>query len=654
MVARQDNGSAIVDALPNISDSRKQNIKEAIKNATKIVDVDKLVSDAQTEDAENLKRAQTNGKQTVGDLDKLDDSRKKGFQDRIDAAATIDEVDAIVKEAIAANVLQRQKDAAKEIVEKLPNLREETRDSALQGIDDALTKEQIDKLVEDAKLEDQTELKKHQEIAKDRVENFPNLDDARKQEIKDAIDASDNIAEIDQIVADAKAEDSGNLEDAINAGKGTVDKLPSLKDDVKQQLKDKLDAAETVQEVKDILDDAKAQDILQGQKDAAKPQIDDLKNLDDKTKQDISDAIDAATDKEAIDQIIADAKKNDQAVLDARKETSKDIIDGLKNLDDVTKQEILDKIKDADNLVDVDKLVDDAKISDANKLKELQDKAKEAVDKLPNLTPEEKAGFDKQIDDAVSGDELDRIVDAANKQADKNLEDAKDEAKQEIDKNPNLSDKEKDEIKKEIDDAKTTDEVDKKVEEIKPIDPTDPKEPVDPTDPTDPKEPVDPTDPTDPKEPVEPTDPKEPVDPTDPTDPKEPVEPTDPTDPKKPVNPDGSNDDLNPKKPVAPMNPADSKETANPTTPKDDLAETKRKVKDQLEQLVGLDNQTKDALMKQIDAANSNEEIYAILNQARKALPNTGVASSHLLEAFGMLMLSLGLFMPFRRKKNGK
>uniref|UniRef100_UPI0027DBE0BC hypothetical protein n=1 Tax=uncultured Weissella sp. TaxID=253243 RepID=UPI0027DBE0BC len=465
MVARQDNGSAIVDALPNISDSRKQNIKEAIKNATKIVDVDKLVSDAQTEDAENLKRAQTNGKQTVGDLDKLDDSRKKGFQDRIDAAATIDEVDAIVKEAIAANVLQRQKDAAKEIVEKLPNLREETRDSALQGIDDALTKEQIDKLVEDAKLEDQTELKKHQEIAKDRVENFPNLDDARKQEIKDAIDASDNIAEIDQIVADAKAEDSGNLEDAINAGKGTVDKLPSLKDDVKQQLKDKLDAAETVQEVKDILDDAKAQDILQGQKDAAKPQIDDLKNLDDKTKQDISDAIDAATDKEAIDQIIADAKKNDQAVLDARKETSKDIIDGLKNLDDVTKQEILDKIKDADNLVDVDKLVDDAKISDANKLKELQDKAKEAVDKLPNLTPEEKAGFDKQIDDAVSGDELDRIVDAANKQADKNLEDAKDEAKQEIDKNPNLSDKEKDEIKKEIDDKTSTDDVEKEVDD---------------------------------------------------------------------------------------------------------------------------------------------------------------------------------------------
>ncbi|SUP59562.1 Uncharacterised protein [Weissella viridescens] len=33
----------------------------------------------------------------------------------------------------------------------------------------------------------------------------------------------------------------------------------------------------------------------------------------------------------------------------------------MKNLDDVTKQEILDKIKDADNLVDVDKLVDDAK-----------------------------------------------------------------------------------------------------------------------------------------------------------------------------------------------------------------------------------------------------------------------------------------------------
>ncbi|WP_185696096.1 LPXTG cell wall anchor domain-containing protein [Weissella viridescens] len=42
------------------------------------------------------------------------------------------------------------------------------------------------------------------------------------------------------------------------------------------------------------------------------------------------------------------------------------------------------------------------------------------------------------------------------------------------------------------------------------------------------------------------------------------------------------------------------------------------------------------------------------LNQARKTLPNTGVAPSHLLEAFGLLMLSLGLLVPSRRKQTGK
>ncbi|WP_371190588.1 hypothetical protein [Weissella viridescens] len=47
------------------------------------------------------------------------------------------------------------------------------------------------------------------------------------------------------------------------------------------------------------------------------------------------------------------------------------------------------------------------------------------------------------MDDKTSTDDVEKEVDDANKQGDKNLEDAKDEAKQEIDKNPNLSDKKK-------------------------------------------------------------------------------------------------------------------------------------------------------------------------------------------------------------------
>ena len=107
----------------------------------------------------------------------------------------------------------------------------------------------------------------------------------------------------------------------------------------------------------------------------------------------------------------------------------------------------------------------------AKELKEAKDKAKEDIKDL-NLTEDEKKEAEKAIDDAKTKEEVDKAVEdakeksAANDAKDKELKEAKDKAKEEI-KDLNLIDDEKKAADEAIDNAKTKDEVDKAVKDAK-------------------------------------------------------------------------------------------------------------------------------------------------------------------------------------------
>ncbi|MEQ2401558.1 stalk domain-containing protein, partial [Peptoniphilus hominis (ex Hitch et al. 2025)] len=108
-------------------------------------------------------------------------------------------------------------------------------------------------------------------------------------------------------------------------------------------------------------------------------------------------------------------------------------------------------------------------------LEEEKDKAKEEIDKLPNLSEEEKDTYKGQVDEATDKAGVEKAVEDAKSKDTENkaakdaqeLKDAKDAAKEEIDKLPKLSDAEKDKYKKQVEDAKTKGQVAKVVEEAK-------------------------------------------------------------------------------------------------------------------------------------------------------------------------------------------
>ena len=100
-------------------------------------------------------------------------------------------------------------------------------------------------------------------------------------------------------------------------------------------------------------------------------------------------------------------------------------------------------------------------------LEEAKDKAKEEIGKLPNLSDTEKDTYKGQVDKATDKAGVDKAVEDAKAKDAQELKEAKDKAKEEIDKLPNLSDAEKEKYKKQVDDAKTKGQVAKVVEEAK-------------------------------------------------------------------------------------------------------------------------------------------------------------------------------------------
>ncbi len=121
----------------------------------------------------------------------------------------------------------------------------------------------------------------------------------------------------------------------------------------------------------------------------------------------------------------------------------------------------------------------------AKELKDAKAKAKEEVGKLANLSDDEKKEFTGRIDKASKIEEIQPIVEEANKKDAENkkaaekkakeLEEAKTKAKEEIKNDKTLTEEQKKAANKAIDEAKTAEEVKKAVEDAKkdkPVTPT--------------------------------------------------------------------------------------------------------------------------------------------------------------------------------------
>ena len=306
----------------------------------------------------------------------------------------------------------------------------------LEDKKDTLTQEQVDKTIKEAEQEakegkEKQDLDKAKQKAQEEIGNLKDLDNKEKEKLKKEVEQKTTPEDVKKVVDKAREEDS---------------------------------KAKEAKDKKKLLEEAKkkAKEIIKG-----------LKNLETKEKDNFDKQVDSAQDENKINEIVEKAKEQDKAnvdkkALDEAKKKAKEIIGKLEHLSNKEK-EAYTKTKDgsvdkANTKEDVDKQIKEAQKKDADNKKALdqaKNKAKEDIGKLKHLSPEEREKYNKEIDKAKDQNAINQVI---NQAKEKDKQNAKSKAISDIN-NSGLSEEEKKQAKKEIEQAGSTDDIDQKAEQ---------------------------------------------------------------------------------------------------------------------------------------------------------------------------------------------
>ena len=222
-----------------------------------------------------------------------------------------------------------------------------------------------------------------------------------------------------------------------------LDKLKPVADDF---------ITEETQKIKDEINDSNIYSKEEKQKALAK--IDEMVK---KAKQKVQNAENDDKVLNTINEVLQDAKEfsknikeNKLAEIAKAKAEAKAEIDKLANLTDEQKTGFKAEVDKAENLSDVKEVLDKAKAKDKEELAKAKAEAKAEIDKLANLTDEQKSGFKKEADKAKTKADVKEVLDKAKAKDKEELDKAKAEAKSQIDKLANLTDEQKSSFKKDI------------------------------------------------------------------------------------------------------------------------------------------------------------------------------------------------------------
>ncbi|HFI0427965.1 TPA: DUF1542 domain-containing protein, partial [Streptococcus suis] len=296
---------------------------EAIKNNPNLNEDEQApYIDAIEKAAEEQKAAIDAAKDTVGITDAVNAAEKVNEEQKL-AAAKEDAKDKIAEEAAAAkeaidnnpNLSDAEKQAAKDAVDtevakandaidkaKTPAEAQTAEDNGVKAID----AEELAAAKQDAK----NKIAKDVEVAKEAIDNNPNLSEDEKKGFKDAVDteAAKAVTDIEKAttpaeaqtaeeagtaaiaadVLDAAKQDAKNkIDEDVKAAKEAIDNNPNLSEDEKQTFKDAVD--EATQTAKGEIDKATTPAVAQTAEEAGTAAI--AADVLDAAKQDAKNKI---------------------------------------------------------------------------------------------------------------------------------------------------------------------------------------------------------------------------------------------------------------------------------------------------------------------------------------------------------------------------
>ncbi len=518
----KDNAAQIIggsDTYDNHKDSVKDKINDLINQGktdgttypdypSMKLDAEKALKDAKDAAIKELEEAAKAAEDEIKGKENLSDDEKKELVDKIkdDLDKAKDDINNAGSNEDIKDIVDNTKDkfndtkddaTARDFVNKYAS--DNDADNPYNKTDNKVDKTNADKVISGGDTYDG-----HTDSVKDKINDLINKG---KSDGTTYPDYPSMKLDAEKALKDAKDAAKDDLDKAAEDAKKEIDSKDDLTDKEKEDLKNEIDKAlddakkdidnaTTDDQIKDIVDETKkdfdltvdkadAIDQIEKKEKETEAAIDALPNLSDEEKKNLKDEARAEADS-----AIADVNKVDGTVVDGKTpaEQLDEIVDEAKKTlddtkDDATARDFVNKYasdNDADNPYNktdnkVDKTNADKVISGSDTYNGHTDSVKDKINDLINQGksdgttypdyPSMKLDADKALQDAK---------DAAKDELDKAAEDAK----KEIDSKENLTDEEKDKLKEEIDNerdkgkadidnAGSDKEIDKAVEDTK-------------------------------------------------------------------------------------------------------------------------------------------------------------------------------------------
>ncbi|MGZ9432501.1 hypothetical protein [Mycoplasma sp. 613B] len=374
----------------------------------------------------------------------LDENKKSNFKQKIDAATTIEEINAI-KDEIANDLttqLNEQKNKANALKDKLSN--QEIKDKFTAEINDATTSAQLeaikDRITKALKAEAQAAVNS---LEKEAQKPFLN----QKLESTNSPEEIFKIKEFAQVLLEAHL-----LIDKLESSDERIkfaNELNSINDE------DKAKVEEIIQKIKNAIEDQLAKELAAA-KQAAETEISKL--TDESKKQELRTELEVATTTDAAN-VIKDKAVREKEKEQYTTEVDRKKVDARTEISKLTKQENKDPLNtelDSANTVElVQAVIDKAIAKQQEELNEEKRKNHLQADKIQDN--DIKTNLKSKVDSTTTFQDLNKVKQEIEKQLAKELANAKKEAEAEIPKLTNETKKE--ELTNELISANTIDEV---------------------------------------------------------------------------------------------------------------------------------------------------------------------------------------------------
>ncbi|VEU75260.1 ECM-binding protein homolog [Mycoplasmopsis maculosa] len=283
------------------------------------------------------------------------------------------------------NALNQDKSDAKDIIDSLSHLTNKQKEDFKNLIDEANSNNDIKKILDSAKLQDQKEDKKAELDRIIESLDYPNTNAEAKNELKVLYKEDKTLEELEQIKQLIVGENG--VESKVNDANSKISKLPEAK---QQALKDELNNASTNEEFEELFN--KIAQALNDSKQEIKDEIVKLTHLTSEQRKELEKAVDAATNSTELNKILNKAKLLDKI------EEAKSLItpnESYALADDPEVRNIIDRT--INNMhKEADALETEAEVN--NKIQELtvlNEKLKEVKNSIENLTNNEVSNLEE-------------------------------------------------------------------------------------------------------------------------------------------------------------------------------------------------------------------------------------------------------------------